>query len=275
MKATKQNFSLEASDERIRHILELADNVYTDSAEIPDPDSLTYDNGFHVDCAAVFIDIRGSSGMAGKHSTPVLGKIYRAYISECIAVLNQDPNCGEIFIQGDCVGAVFHVLAPGDVDSVFVRIGELNSLIEHLNWRLGQKSYPKLKCGIGMAVGRALMIKAGFKGSGINDVVWMGEVVNEAAKLCHLGSRSGSAAIQVSPHAYDKLSDGHKKLLTSAALTLLSRSRYEGNFVSHDMASWTAGKSGASEGDLAKLGRWLGLVEDPPPGSLRNAATWL
>jgi class 3 adenylate cyclase len=265
MKATKQNFSLEASDERIRHILDLADNAYADSAEIPHPDSLTYDNGFHVDCAAVFIDIRGSSGMAGKHSTPVLGKIYRAYISECIAVLNQDPNCGEIFI---------HVLAPGDVDSVFVRIGQLNSLIEHLNWRLGQKSYPKLECGIGMAVGRALMIKAGLKGSGINDVVWMGEVVNEAAKLCHLGSRSGSAAIQVSPLAYDKLSEGHRKLLTSAAFTLLSRSRYEGNFVSHDMASWTAGKSGASEGDLAKLRRWLGLVEEPPPGSLRNAAAW-
>lgn len=28
------------------------------------------------------------------------------------------------------------------------------------------------------------MIKAGYSGSTINDVVWMGEVVNVAAKLC-------------------------------------------------------------------------------------------
>src|SRR4051812_26016541 len=112
MKATNLAYSIDSSDERICRILGLDDNVYAGSEQIPPPDLLTYDNGFHVDCAAVFIDIRGSTRLAGKHSTPVLGKIYRAYISECIAVLNQDPNCGEIFIQGDCVGAVFHVPTP-------------------------------------------------------------------------------------------------------------------------------------------------------------------
>lgn len=39
------------------------------------------------------------------------------------------------------------------------------------------------RVGIGLAYGRALMIKAGYKGSTINEVVWMGDVVNEASKL--------------------------------------------------------------------------------------------
>ena len=38
---------------------------------------------------------------------------------------------------------------------------------------------------IGMDYGRALMAQAGFKGSGINDIIWMGDVVNSACHLCN------------------------------------------------------------------------------------------
>ena len=31
------------------------------------------------------------------------------------------------------------------------------------------------------------MIQAGYKGSGINEVIWMGDVVNDSAKLRHRG----------------------------------------------------------------------------------------
>lgn len=270
MKATKQIFSIEASDERILQILESDDNGYVDSNSIPTFESLTFENGFYVDCAAVFIDIRGSTSLPKKHSSPVLGKIYRAYISECIAVLNQDPHCGEIFIQGDCVGAVFHIPNSEAVDSVFRRAAELNSLIEHLNWRLSQKKYSKLVCGIGMAVGRALMIKAGYKGSGINDIVWMGNVVNEAAKLCHLGNRDGRGVVQVSAGAFGKLSEENQALLSETREGFGRPIHHQGSFVSNDMAGWTKQLSGARDNDLARFGKWLGIVSEPEAGGLRK-----
>jgi hypothetical protein len=43
--------------------------------------------------------------------------------------------------------------------------------------------------------GRALMIKAGYSGSGIADIVYMGDVVNAAAKL----AAQGANGIGVSP----------------------------------------------------------------------------
>lgn len=270
MKATKQIFSIEASDQRIRQILESDDGGYADSDAIPNFESLTYDNGFYVDCAAVFIDIRGSTSLPKKHSSPVLGKIYRAYISECIAVLNQDTHCGEIFIQGDCVGAVFHIPVPEAVDSVFRRAAELNSLIEHLNWRLSQLRYTQLVCGIGMAVGRALMIKAGYKGSGINDIVWMGNVVNEAAKLCHLGNRDGRGVVQVSAAAFGKLSKENQALLSETRAGFGRPIHHQGTFVSNDMAGWTKQLSGARDSDLTKLGKWMGIVDEPQAGGLRK-----
>jgi 5-methylcytosine-specific restriction protein B len=195
VKATNQPYVIADSDARISEILAAADDSFAEVAAIPDLNRLTYTNGFYVECAALFIDIRGSSQLVAKHRSSTLGKLYRAYISESIAVMNQDANCGEIFIQGDCVGAVFHTPTNADINSVFFRAGQLNSLINLLNWRLEQRGYSQIKCGIGMSIGRALMIKAGYKGSAINDVIWMGNVVNEAAKLCHKGNRELHAPI--------------------------------------------------------------------------------
>jgi class 3 adenylate cyclase len=273
MKATNIPFSIEASDARMRSILELTDSAFAETEQIPTSGRLTYENGFYVECAAVFIDIRGSSGLTAKHTQAVLGKMYRAYISECVAVLNQDPNCGEIFIQGDCVGAVFHAPRDEDVDSVFVRAGELNSLIEHLNWRLDQRGYPALKCGIGMSAGRALMIQAGYKGSGINDVIWMGDVVNDAAKLCHLGNRGENRPAQVSRSAFSRLSAQNRKLLTAFSPVFLGPSHYQGNFVSREIAQWTAQQRGDKENALTWLIASLAPAEELGP--LRKVSSWL
>ena len=257
----------------MRSILGLTDEAFVKTEQIPSPGRLTYENGFYVECAALFVDIRGSSALPQKHTQAVLGRIYRAYISECVAVLNQDPNCGEIFIQGDCVGAVFHAPDDADVDSVFLRAGELNSVLSHLNWRLSQQGYSALRCGIGMSVGRALMIQAGYKGSGINDVVWMGDVVNEAAKLCHLGNRGSNKPIQVSASAFARLSAANRKLLDRVSPVLIGSSDYQGNFVSIEMAAWTAEQRGHQPNELAKLMDWLS--RDAVPGPLRRVTSWI
>lgn len=246
MKATHKPYSISDSDERMHDILNATDQAFGESEEIPHQDCLTYDNGFHVDCAALFIDIRASSKLVEKHTRPVLGKIYRAYISECVAVMNHDANCGEIFIQGDCVGGVFHTPQQAQVDSVFTRAAQLNSAITHMNWKLGQCGYTELVCGIGLAHGRALMIKAGYKGSGINDVIWMGNVVNEAAKLCHQGNRGDRQMIQVSLAAYANLNDHNRELLRPVregwGTFLDPVTHYEGSFVDPAMEEWTNDK---------------------------------
>jgi class 3 adenylate cyclase len=49
---------------------------------------------------------------------------------------------------------------------------------------MSKKGIEPIEIGIGIAKGRALMILAGYKGSGIKDIVWMGDVVNKASKMC-------------------------------------------------------------------------------------------
>ncbi|KKQ79464.1 MAG: hypothetical protein UT03_C0053G0009 [Candidatus Moranbacteria bacterium GW2011_GWD2_38_7] len=89
--------------------------------------------------------------------------------------------------------------------------------------------------GIGVDYGRALMIKSGFSGSGINEVVWMGDVVNQASKLCHFGNKSAlDCEIMVSKVIYDNLNNHNKSLLSWNSI----RDCYHGNIVNMDMDKW-------------------------------------
>lgn len=147
----ESNFSIYdhvKSDGRILEILDSAE-AFEEQNDIPPRDKLTYSNGYYVNCTALFIDIRGSSELASNHTRPVLGKLYRAYLSECVAVMNGDTNCREVFINGDCVSGIFNTPYKKNIDEVFSSAARLNSATNILNWRLEQKGYSLIKCGIG------------------------------------------------------------------------------------------------------------------------------
>jgi class 3 adenylate cyclase len=204
-----------ASVSRINEILEGADTSYEEVDSIPSRDKLTFNNGFYVYCSALFVDIRGSSGLPSKYKRPTLAKIYRSYISEAVAIINGNSNCAEINIVGDSVAGIFNTPSKPDIDEVFSTAARINSLIDILNCRLKARNIDPIRAGIGMSYGRALMIKAGYKGSSINDVVWMGDVVNEAAKLCSYGSKnSWDPPIVVSSVFHNNLNDHNKGLLS-------------------------------------------------------------
>ncbi len=254
MKTTQTAYTVDTSDERIREILDANDQTFEELNSIPSADRLTYSNGFYVKCTALFIDIRGSSSLPQNHTRPVLAKIYRSYLSECVAILNQDENCREVFITGDCVSGIFDTPTQDKVSQTFFRAGQLNTMLNLLNWRLEQKGYTPINCGIGLDYGRALMLKAGYKGSGINEIIWMGDVVNNASNLCHQGNKGYRKAIQVSSVIHSNIRDDYKKLLSGVGDTIfdaLDPKVYEGDLVATVMNDEVEGK---------KQGRGLGLA---------------
>ena len=177
------------SFDRIDEILAQPQGNYEEKKSLPDRDELTYTNGFYAYCSAVFMDIRDSSKLPEIYTRPALAKLYRAFISEMVAILNSNITAREINIVGDCVWAVVNTPSKSDIDAVFYQLCQANSLLKVLNYKLDKKGYTTpLKIGIGASYGRALMIKAGLKGSGLADVVYMGDVVNQASKLAAKGA---------------------------------------------------------------------------------------
>jgi class 3 adenylate cyclase len=269
MQTNWRNYTSDDSDARLVDILDAPSGAYETVDSIPDRARLTYANGFYVNCTAVFIDIRGSSDLTTLHKTPVLGKIYRSYISECVALLNTSRQCREIFIAGDCVSGIFDTPLKSNVDEAFFAAASLNSLIEHLNWRLNKKGYTPIKCGVGISYGRALMLKSGYTGSGINDVVWMGDVVNDASNLCHKGNKDGNLAVQVASIVHQNLCDEYQKLLHAVTPSIFQPpTHYQGDVINIGMRNWLADKQRAAINPLSLALFGFSNLDQPPPQTL-------
>lgn len=220
---------------RIRTILNQPDISYTEQSSLPDRDKLTFTNGFYANCSALFIDIRGSSSLPGKYRRPTLARLYRAYISETVAILNSDLYCREVNIVGDGAWAVYNTPRKTDIDDIFNLAARLNSMVRVLNYELGKRKVDPIKVGIGLSYGRALMIKAGYAGSGINDIVYMGDVVNAAAKLAAHGNETyADRILMVDDVFYGNMNDHNKELLSWSHM----RKCWHGDVINTEMDEW-------------------------------------
>ncbi len=227
-----------ASARRIDDILDQPAGQFEEVDSLPDRDELTYTNGYYAYCSALFVDVRDSSGLTSHYKRPALAKLYRSFISEMVAVLNSDVHVREVNIVGDCVWAVYNTPNMRDIDGVFSLAYTANTLKHLLNHKLKKHGYDTtLKLGIGLDYGRALMIKAGFAGSGINDVIYMGDVVNRAAHLAHKAGRAWADPIWVGETFAQNLNDHNQGLLKSGSSFDLGRYR-TGSVVHVDMNDW-------------------------------------
>ena len=237
MEATNHiSYDIDKSSQRMDDILNAGNNNYQDSDSIPQRSALTYTNGFYVNVTALFIDIVGSSDMTDEHKRPTLAKMYRCFISECTAIINSLSICKEISINGDCVWGVFETPYKSNIDSVFDIAAQLNSLIQILNYKLRKNGYSEISVGIGIDDGRALMVKAGYSGSGLNDVIWMGDVVNSACHIANKAGRDGRKSLIVSSCIYSNLNENNQKLLSSISINWTTY--YEGNIVNTFLEEW-------------------------------------
>ena len=235
MKAEYSAYDFEKSRERIDEILKGSDASYTEKKSIPSRDELTFTNGFNVWCTAIFVDIRKSKELNKKHTNPVLAKIYKTYISELVAVIKSHDKIKEVCIEGDCVWGIIDTPKKYDIDAVFSIAAKMSSLIDTLNIKYKKRGYSEIVVGIGVSYGKSLLVKSGYKGSGINEVVWLGSLVSEAAELCGFGNKSFSDnEIMVSNVFYNNLNEDNQKLLSKS----YDRDCYHGNVINTTMNEW-------------------------------------
>ena len=238
MKSNYNSYNYLSSFDRLDEILDAKDAQFEEERDsVPSRENLTFTNGFYVKCAALCIDIRGSSQLANQHRRPTLAKIYRAYLSEAVAVMNGSSKCTEINIVGDGVTGIFNTPYQIDIDEVFAVAYQLNSMIKTFNCKLRKRNITTIKVGIGMSYGRALMIKAGYKGSGINEVVWMGDVVNTATKLANKANKDIPYPVVVSEVFYSNLNE-HNQSLLHHSQPFYSPSLFAGHVIATQMEEW-------------------------------------
>lgn len=234
MKCDNAEFKVKDSVDRINEILEAKDTNYENRESLPMRDELTNTNGFHVKCSALCINFHQFSELTGFHRDLTLSKIYRAYISEVSAIMNSNPKCAEIKIAKNCVAAVFNTPFSEDIDGLLSTAGKISSLIKMFNSRFNG-IIEKNKVGIGLSYGKVLVFKVGYRGSSSYEVIWIGNVVDEASKLASYGNKeSTDRETMLSESIHYNLSEENKAFFSLNT----TRNCYHGDIANFFMDRW-------------------------------------
>ncbi len=224
----------------------LNNNTEIQNKNIPKDDSdFTYDNGIRSWIGSIFVDIVGSKKLIEGEKDIVVAKILRSFTSEIISIMNSTSNARQIGVRGDCVYGVFSTPYQSDILELLTLSSYINCLINMLNKLFSKKGYPTINVGIGIGVGEDLVIKAGKKGTGINDRIWIGKAVIEACVLADKAGRDGNGIIGVSSLAYnnfiEKLEESNSEArnwFTQKYDYDINSSTYYANVINTDFDDW-------------------------------------
>lgn len=172
---------------------------------VPSSESeFTYENGITAWVGALFVDIVDSSKLFQSPNENT-ARVIRSFCSEIISILKDDDNYREIGIRGDCVYSIYNAQYQEDLVEIFRHAYRINSFMNMLNKLLDKNGYSNIRAGIGLGCSQELIIKAGQNGSGINDKIWIGKAVVDAAHLSDVANRNGISPIAMSPVFYDNV----------------------------------------------------------------------
>ncbi|KRL06148.1 adenylate/guanylate cyclase domain-containing protein [Liquorilactobacillus mali] len=208
VKITQKDFNLDKAITHIKEVL-FESNTFDTVDNWSDLNNLTFKNGRYIENTALFVDIRKSSKFVSSTDSRIVARLYRSYISEVIMILRSHSCCKEINIVGDCISAIFtenkkqsqdnYNNDRSDVIEALLSASMIQPTIEIINTLFSKKydSYENIKIGIGIASGKALIVKAGESGSGINKPIFLGENINLAAHLCDKANTSHFSKVLV------------------------------------------------------------------------------
>lgn len=181
----------------------LNNSAKIDNKDVPkDETDFTYGNGIRSWISSIFIDIVDSTNLIKNNDELIVAKVLRAFTSEAISILNLTNNVRQIGVRGDCVYGIYSTPGKRDIYELFDVACYLNVMIKMLNKIFKRYGYPEIRVGIGLATGHDLIIKAGKKGTGINDRIWIGDAVVDACNIANKAGRNGKKTIGVSSLAY-------------------------------------------------------------------------
>ena len=177
------------------------DNIPKDDSEF------TYENGIRSWVGSVFIDIVNSSNLFKEENYEQVARIMRAFSSEIISILDQNPNYRQIGIRGDCVYAIYSAPKQTDLVEILSDAICINTLQKMFQKILKQNSFPTFKIGIGLGASKDLIVKTGKKNTGISDNIWIGPAVVNASKLSSEAGRHSYKPILMDGTFYSNIKD--------------------------------------------------------------------
>ena len=193
--------------QRIINILDSKTKI-EESEDIPKSDEeFTYENGIKAWVGALFVDIRDSSEYFTENKPDTVARVIRAFCSEIITILSANDNYRQIGIRGDCVYAIYSCPTLAHIKSIMSDAAYINTFRKMFTKILTKKGFPTFSFGIGIGASKDLIVKAGKKGSGINDLIWIGDAVIDASNMSSIANKNNFDPIVMDDCFYNNIKD--------------------------------------------------------------------
>jgi len=180
-------------------------NEIEERKKVPSEQEFNFENGYYAWVTAVFVDIRNSTQLFSDNKKTTTAKVIRSFMSEVVEILRDDPNIREIGIRGDCVYAIYTTSTKNEDLIIARKAFCVNTFMKMFNKLLSDKNISSLKVGIGVSTAQELVVKTGRKGSGINNLVWIGKAVSYASKFSNIANKNQNDVIVFSDNFYNSM----------------------------------------------------------------------
>ena len=229
------------SKKRVEDILNSKTKIIT-ARTIPDDKSrLSFENGVRTWIGALFVDIRNSTEYFKNENSERVARIIRAFTSEIIGILEGNKAYLQIGIRGDCVYAIYNAPTVEAMNSIMTDAVYVNSFQKMFQAILRKRKWREFDIGIGLGASEDLVIKAGKRGTGINDNIWIGDAVIDASKLSGEGSKDRIGPIVMDECFYRNTKyfyKGHVNYISSFYSSKLGEMAYHCNLVIREINDW-------------------------------------
>ena len=235
-------FDLDNSKNRIIEILN-DETIIEDKKSVPAYDgALTYANGIKAWVTALFLDIRKSAEYF-KNDADMVSRVMRSYIQELVTLLKDHDQEKELIrdigIRGDCVYAIFTTPKKADINYVFDVVLHIYSFNKMFQRVLSKNGFATFDIGIGLGSNKDVVIKTGKPYSDVNEMVWVGKAVVDAAHLSAYGNSDeyDYKTIVMNKCFYNNLDENNKKYMAEV-VDYTGDSIYHGDVCFTDENNW-------------------------------------
>lgn len=178
-----------------------------DGVVVPSPEDVALDNAaVQMEGAVLYADLAGSSKLTQEYKDYFVAEIYKSFLNAATDVIRN--NDGEITaFDGDRVMAVF--IGGSKCTNAAKASLQINAVVRKVNELIAER-YPSTKYRIDYAVGvdvsKLFVVRTGIRG--FNDLAWIGDASNVAAKLSNVRDFDGKSFI--TKRLFDRMADSSK-----------------------------------------------------------------
>ena len=193
--------------------------------KVPEPSDVELANdAVQLDATVLYADLKESTLMVNNLPASIAAEIYKCYLKGCCEIIKNNEGVITSF-DGDRVMAVY-IGGLKNTNAVKTALN-INYFVQKILNPALKKQYENLNYTVGhvfqvvgIDTGELFVARTGIRGD--NDLVWVGNAANLAAKMCSIRNFMGSTFI--SKNVYSKMCSSVKYADDEKNIALLTRS---------------------------------------------------